>query len=82
MTSPFAGVMPAVTTPFATDLSVDHDALTRQVRLLLDNGCTGIVPCGSLGEGATLSLEESHRDVCCRRCWCPRGAGYRRFEHR
>ncbi len=58
MTSPFVGVMPAVTTPFNADLTIDHAALTRQVRLLLDNGCTGIVPCGSLGEGATLSLEE------------------------
>ena len=58
MTSPFVGVMPAVTTPFATDLQIDSAALTRQVRLMLDNGCSGIVPCGSLGEGATLSLEE------------------------
>lgn len=58
MTSPFVGVMPAVTTPFTTDLQIDSAALTRQVRLMLDNGCTGIVPCGSLGEGATLSLDE------------------------
>jgi 1-pyrroline-4-hydroxy-2-carboxylate deaminase len=58
MTSPFSGVMPAVTTPFTTDLQIDNAALTRQVRLLLDHGCSGIVPCGSLGEAATLSLEE------------------------
>ncbi len=58
MTSPFVGVMPAVTTPFTTDLQIDSAALTRQVRLMLDNGCSGIVPCGSLGEGATLSLVE------------------------
>lgn len=55
---PFHGVLPAVTTPFDAHLAIDHAALARQVRFLLDNGCTGIVPCGSLGEGATLSPEE------------------------
>jgi len=63
MTSPFRGVMPAVTTPFTTDLQIDNAALTRQVRLLLDHGCSGIVPCGSLGEGATLSLDEKARVI-------------------
>ena len=63
MTMPFHGVMPAVTTPFTPDLQVDYASLTRQVRLLLENGCTGIVPCGSLGEGATLSLEEKSRVI-------------------
>lgn len=58
MTIPFSGVMPAVTTPFTTTMAVDGPALTKQVRLLLDHGCTGIVPCGSLGEGATLGFEE------------------------
>jgi 4-hydroxy-tetrahydrodipicolinate synthase len=58
MIMPFAGVMPAVTTPFTSDLRLDTGALTRQVRLLLDHGCSGIVPCGSLGEGATLASEE------------------------
>ena len=63
MTMPFSGVMPAVTTPFLADLQVDHPNLTRQVRLLLDHGCSGIVPCGSLGEGATLTLEEKSRVI-------------------
>ncbi len=58
MTMPFAGVMPAVTTPFTSSLQVDSAALMRQVRMLLDNGCAGIVPCGSLGEAATLTSEE------------------------
>ena len=52
------GVMPAITTPFKEDLSVDHDFLARHCRILVDAGCTGIVPHGSLGESATLSLEE------------------------
>lgn len=63
MTMPFHGVMPAVTTPFNTDLQVDYASLTRQVRLLLEHGCTGIVPCGSLGEGATLTVEEKSRVI-------------------
>ncbi|QYK56498.1 MAG: dihydrodipicolinate synthase family protein [Fimbriimonadaceae bacterium] len=52
------GVMPAVTTPFLDDLSVDHAALAAHCEWLIDNGCKGIVPCGSLGEGATLRHDE------------------------
>jgi len=52
------GVMPAVTTCFNKDLSVDHGFMTQHCRWLLDNGCTGIVDLGSLGEGATLSFAE------------------------
>jgi len=52
------GVMPAITTSFRSDLSVDHHFLAEHCRWLLDNGCTGIVALGSLGEGATLSFEE------------------------
>jgi dihydrodipicolinate synthase/N-acetylneuraminate lyase len=52
------GVMPAVTTPFNRDLGVDHRFLAEHCRWLLDNGCTGIVALGSLGEGATLSVAE------------------------
>jgi 1-pyrroline-4-hydroxy-2-carboxylate deaminase len=52
------GVMPAITTSFAENLEVDYGFLTRHCRWLLDNGCTGIVALGSLGEGATLSFEE------------------------
>lgn len=60
---PFRGVLPAVTTPFDESMEIDHLALGRQVRLLLDQGCSGIVPCGSLGEGATLSNEERARVI-------------------
>lgn len=52
------GVFPAVTTPFAPDLSVDRAFLARHVDWLLESGCTGLVPLGSLGEGATLSFDE------------------------
>lgn len=52
------GVMPAITTCFQENLEVDHDFMADHCRWLLDNGCVGIVPLGSLGEGATLSFDE------------------------
>jgi 1-pyrroline-4-hydroxy-2-carboxylate deaminase len=52
------GVLPAITTSFTEDLRVDHGFLTKHCRWLLDNGCSGIVALGSLGEGATLTFEE------------------------
>jgi dihydrodipicolinate synthase/N-acetylneuraminate lyase len=54
----WAGVFPAITTPFKTDLSVDHDALGEHVRWMIDSGCTGIVALGSLGESQTLTFTE------------------------
>lgn len=56
------GVMPAITTSFNRDLTIDHGFLADHCRWLLDNGCTGVVALGSLGEGATLSFEEK-RDI-------------------
>lgn len=52
------GVVPAITTPFTEDGSVDHAFLATHANVLIDAGCTGIVPLGSLGEGATLSFDE------------------------
>jgi 4-hydroxy-tetrahydrodipicolinate synthase len=52
------GVMPAMTTCFAEDFSVDHAFMTRHAQWLLESGCTGIVSLGSLGEAATLTLDE------------------------
>ncbi len=52
------GVMPAITTAFKEDLSVDHEFLSRHAKWLVQNGCTGIVALGSLGEGATLQFDE------------------------
>ena len=52
------GVMPAITTCFDRKLEVDCRFMAEHSRWLLDNGCSGIVCLGSLGEGATLSFEE------------------------
>jgi len=52
------GVIPAMTTAFKPDYSVDHAFIGRHARWLVDHGCTGIVALGSLGESATLRFEE------------------------
>jgi dihydrodipicolinate synthase/N-acetylneuraminate lyase len=52
------GVIPAMTTAFQPDYSVDHAFITKHARWLIDNGCTGIVALGSLGESATLRFDE------------------------
>lgn len=52
------GVMPAITTSFNEDLKVDHASTAEHCRWLIENGCTGIVALGSLGEGSTLSFDE------------------------
>lgn len=52
------GVLPAITTPFTTDDQVDHAFLASHAKQMIDAGCRGIVPLGSLGEAATLSFDE------------------------
>ena len=58
MTMNWSGVMPAITTCFDESLQIDHEFTARHVKWLVENGCTGIVTNGSLGEGGTLSLDE------------------------
>ena len=52
------GVMPALTTAFHPDLSIDHAFVARHARWLVENGCTSIICLGSLAEAATLSFDE------------------------
>jgi dihydrodipicolinate synthase/N-acetylneuraminate lyase len=54
----WTGVMPAMTTCFDQDLKVDHGFICKHANWLLDNGCTGLVLLGSLGEAATLTFDE------------------------
>ncbi|QEE24422.1 dihydrodipicolinate synthase family protein [Rhodanobacter glycinis] len=49
------GVLPAITTPFTTGGAIDHAFLAKHAVQMIDAGCKGIVPLGSLGEAATLS---------------------------
>jgi 4-hydroxy-tetrahydrodipicolinate synthase len=52
------GVMPAMTTAFDEQLNVDHGFVASHARWLIENGCTGIICLGSLGEAATLTFDE------------------------
>jgi len=52
------GVMPAITTAFRPDFSIDHAFVGRHAQWLIENGCTGIICLGSLGEAATLTFQE------------------------
>ncbi len=56
----WAGVMPATTTAFDEELNIDHVFVGQHAKWLVDQGCTGIVLPGSLGESATLSVDEKH----------------------
>ncbi|MFZ0211951.1 MAG: dihydrodipicolinate synthase family protein [Candidatus Acidiferrales bacterium] len=54
----WTGVIPAITTCFDQNYKIDHGFITKHCRWLVENGCTGIVPLGSLGEGSTLEFAE------------------------
>ncbi len=54
----WTGVIPAMTTAFREDLSIDEEFVGRHAAWLVDAGCSGVVAAGSLGEGATLTESE------------------------
>jgi 1-pyrroline-4-hydroxy-2-carboxylate deaminase len=55
---PWHGVLVATALPYRDDLSVDYDSYATHVRWLVDNGCSGVIPNGSLGEYQSLSDDE------------------------
>ena len=60
------GVIPAITTPFDDRHRVDERFFAEHTRWMVEHGCTGLVPIGSLGESATLDAPEKRRvlEVC------------------
>ena len=58
----FKGSMPALITPFNPDGELDLDTLKKFVEWQIEQGSTGLVPCGTTGESPTLSHDE-HRKV-------------------
>ena len=52
------GVMPAVTTKFTTQDTLDLDMFTVNINAQLEAGVHGIILGGTLGEASTLSTEE------------------------
>ncbi|MEP6495618.1 MAG: 4-hydroxy-tetrahydrodipicolinate synthase [bacterium] len=53
----------ALVTPFNTDGSLDEAALRSLVDWQIDEGIDFLVPCGSTGEAATMSVDEHRRTV-------------------
>jgi 4-hydroxy-tetrahydrodipicolinate synthase len=60
---PWHGVMVATALPLRDDLTVDYDGYADHCRWLVDNGCDGVVPNGSLGEYQTLTADERARVI-------------------
>ncbi|MGW6962511.1 dihydrodipicolinate synthase family protein [Streptomyces zaomyceticus] len=60
---PWHGIMVATALPLRDDGAVDHDAYAEHVAWLIDQGCDGVVPNGSLGEYQTLTDDERARVV-------------------
>lgn len=58
---PWRGVMVATALPLREDLSVDYDRYAEHVRWLVDSGCDGVCPNGSLGEYQSLTPDERAR---------------------
>ena len=64
MTPPrLAGCGTALVTPFNADGSLDEGALRSLVDWQIDEGIHFLVPCGSTGEAATMTLDEHRRVV-------------------
>lgn len=57
------GALTALVTPFNEDGTVDLEELARLGRWQIERGIDGLVPCGTTGEGATLTDEEHHAVV-------------------
>ena len=57
------GVYTALITPFTNDNEVDEAGLRRLVDFAIEGGVSGLVPCGTTGESATLSHDEHKRVI-------------------
>ncbi|MDZ7746266.1 MAG: 4-hydroxy-tetrahydrodipicolinate synthase [Halobacteriales archaeon] len=54
----FTGAMPALTTPFHEDGSIDFETFKENVRRVEREGVHGVVPVGTTGESATMTHDE------------------------
>ena len=54
----FTGIWPALLTPLNADLSIDHARFAAHSKGLLANGCSGVTPFGTTGEGPSFSIAE------------------------
>lgn len=58
----FSGSIPALITPFRDD-RLDESAFRTFVDWQIEEGSTALVPCGTTGESATMTIEEHNRVV-------------------
>lgn len=62
-TAPLRGCGTALVTPFRADGALDEEALRALVDWQIEEGIHFLVPCGSTGEAATMTIEEHCRVV-------------------
>ena len=62
-TSKFHGVFTAMVTPFTEKDNLDTDAFKKMIDFQINNGISGLVPCGTTGESPTLSHDEHDRVI-------------------
>lgn len=53
----FSGSFVALVTPFKGE-SIDEEGLRKNIRFQIENGTSGLVPCGTTGESPTLGQKE------------------------
>lgn len=58
----FTGTMTALVTPFK-DGKLDENKLKQLIDFQIENGISGLIPCGTTGESATLNYEEHNRVI-------------------
>lgn len=58
MKKTWTGVFPAMTTQMRQDQSLDLDATSRHIEVMIDSGVSGLIMLGSLGENITLTRDE------------------------
>ncbi len=58
----FKGSIVAIVTPFK-DGKVDEESFRELIEFQIENGTSAIVPCGTTGESATLSVEEHEKVI-------------------
>lgn len=63
MSIDWQGVFPAVTTQFNSDFSINYDATAKVIDNLIADGVSGLVMCGTVGEGCSLSAQEKREIV-------------------
>ncbi len=58
----FGGSIVAIVTPFRNG-KIDEDAFRDLIEFQIQNGTSAIVPCGTTGESATLSMDEHNKAI-------------------